>query len=66
MDYSKMTFDFDPIVKLVCVNRDCRFNMIINARPGPCDRAMFCVLKHVAIDEDGTCMNMELVQENTG
>ena len=50
-----VTFDIEPIVKLYCKNRKCRFNMY----NGPVKRAFYCTLKHIEISDTGACYQCE-------
>ena len=52
----KIVFDVEPIVKLVCTNFECKFNMM-NL---PEDKSMYCMLKYLEIDKDGQCAMREM------
>jgi hypothetical protein len=47
-------FEFEPLVKLTCLNVDCIHNLAHNAL----DPEAACNLKTLSINEDGKCMNM--------
>ena len=49
--------EFDEFVKLVCVNSDCKHNLLrITGN-------LFCAFKHITITEDGKCKNFELIEK---
>ena len=43
--------DLDEVVSLVCLNSQCRFNLL----PG----AAACNLKRIALGDEGQCLNFE-------
>ncbi len=54
----RITFEIEPVVKLVCRNINCKFNCMNNFH----DRQAHCNLKNIAIDNEGACMNQEPVE----
>ena len=48
----KITFDFEPFVKLQCGNQDCVHNLYFD-----------CNLKHIHIGSNGQCTNMKLKEK---
>ena len=50
-----ITFDIEPLVKLYCLNLDCRFNLV-NNRAAECAH---CTLKFIGIEADGKCEMFE-------
>ena len=54
-----ITLELEPIVKLYCLNLDCRFHMT-NTR---IDSAL-CVLKYLEIDNEGKCGMFEQKEDN--
>ncbi len=47
-----ITIDIEPIAKVTCLNKKCRFNLRDNGW-------ICCNLKLIEIDEDGKCRNFE-------
>lgn len=50
-------FDIESIVKVICLNKRCKFNMLKSAT---------CELKHIVIDDKGVCREFEPRQEALG
>jgi hypothetical protein len=48
-----ITFQVEPIIKLDCLNSQCRFNLL-NEHIGS-----FCNLKRIVLDEKGGCIQFE-------
>ena len=57
----KITFEFEPIVKLTCVNTTCRFNLV-DTYSG----YLACGLKEVEIGKDGICSSQESKKDEIG
>ena len=51
-----ITFDLEPIVKLVCLNTACKNHLQWFG-------AAACNLKQISIDEDGRCRDFERIDE---
>lgn len=54
----EIILEFEPIVKLVCENADCQFNLI-NTANNPDERQAACNLKQILINSKGCCHNFE-------
>jgi len=48
-----ITFDIEPVVKLLCFATNCRFNAM-NFVP-PRDKGITCELKHIEINSHNAC-----------
>lgn len=49
-----ITFEIEPVVKLICLNKDCRFNLAEG----------YCILKKIIIGGlDGKCQQLESRKE---
>lgn len=55
----EITFEIEPIVKLVCLNTGCRFNLVNFAE----SQQVCCQLKNVVIGQDGKCVYQEPVKK---
>ena len=55
----KITVELDPIVKLVCLDTECKFNML--NIPG--SQSLHCQMKHIVIDRSGMCESREVKGE---
>jgi hypothetical protein len=56
----EITVILDPIVRLYCRNIKCKYNQMNNIR----NRAIYCNLKEIEIDENGTCLNQETLDKS--
>lgn len=56
-----VTIDIEPVVKLVCKNNNCRFNLIHNY-----DSMLCCGLKYIEIDKNKECMMYEKKETESG
>lgn len=54
----EILFELEPIVKLICKNINCRFNLV-NAANAPETKKAACNLKQITIDSNGICKNYE-------
>ena len=54
-----ITFEVEPIVKIVCRSLNCRYNLMNNSH----NRMAHCNLKNIAIDDEGWCMNHEDIKQ---
>lgn len=54
--------EFEPIVKLVCENLDCRFNLANDANV-PERKEAACNLKQIIIGQLGICKNFEPIKK---
>lgn len=54
----EIILEFEPIVKLVCENMNCQFNLA-NASNTSEGRQAACNLKQITIDNKGCCHNFE-------
>ena len=50
--------EFEPIVKLVCHNIDCKHNLY-NCAIDPGGKQLSCNLKQISIDKYGQCENFQ-------
>ena len=57
----KVTFEIEPVVKLVCLNKKCRYNMTRREFGGAF--GFFCNLKNLEVDQDGKCAMFERGEE---
>lgn len=58
----EIILEFEPIIKLVCENVDCQFNLI-NAANNPDKRMAACNLKQILINSKGCCHNFKPLKE---
>lgn len=51
--------EFEPIVKLVCYERNCKHNLM-NCANDSSNQQLACNLKQITIGDNATCLNFEI------
>lgn len=56
----EITFEFEPIVKLICTATNCRFNLMNSELPAK--RYAVCNLKHITLNHIAACTQFERIE----